>query len=178
VSPADGAASGFALHLRHEIVVDRPIAAVFAVATTVRRWPAWHPATLRVEILDLRAGRPPRAEREGDAWGADRSPPNDGPARLGDRIVEHVRIADHEGSGTWTVTACEPPHRLVLDSTDAGIGHIRISYTVTEEPGGTRFVRELDLPPVSPPVEAAMHAQSAAGLAALLEREIPAAAPR
>jgi uncharacterized protein YndB with AHSA1/START domain len=157
MSTTDGAAPGFALHLRHEILVDRPIAAVFAVASTVRHWPAWHPATVRVETA------------------------NDGPARLGDRIVEHVRIADHEGSGTWTVTACEPPHRLVLDSTDAGIGHVRISYTVGEEAGGTRFVRELDLPPVSPPVEAAMHAQSAAGLAALaalLEREIPATAPR
>jgi uncharacterized protein YndB with AHSA1/START domain len=150
-APDDGAQ--FTLHVRNEIVVDRPIAAVFSVATTARHWPAWHPATLRVE-------------------GATREP-----ARLGDRIVEHVRIADHEGSGTWTVTVCAPPHRLVLDCPDAGIGHVRIGYTLTEEPDGTRFVRELDLPALSARVEAAMHAQSAAGLAALaalLEREIPA----
>jgi uncharacterized protein YndB with AHSA1/START domain len=149
-TPAD---AGFASHLRHEIVVNRPLAAVFAVATTTRHWPQWHPATLRVE-------------------GA-----IDAPARLGDRIVEHVRIAGNEGSGTWVVTVCEPPHRLVLDSTDAGIGHVRISYTVTREGDGTRFVRELDLPPLSAPVQAAMDEQSAAGLsalAALLEREIPA----
>jgi uncharacterized protein YndB with AHSA1/START domain len=149
----DGPEPGFALHLRHEIVVDRPIAAVFAVATTARHWPAWHPATVRVE-------------------GATQAP-----ARLGDRIVEHVRIAHHEGSGTWTVVVCTPPHRLVLDSTDAGIGHVRIGYTLTEQGRGTRFVRELELPALSAPVEAAMHEQSAAGLAALaklLEREIPA----
>ncbi len=148
-TPAD---AGFATHLRHEIVVNRPIAAVFTVATTARHWPRWHPATLRVE-------------------GA-----VDGPAQLGDRIVEHVRIADHEGSGTWTVTVCNPPHRLVLDSTDAGIGHVRISYTVTQERDRTRFVRELDLPPLPALVHKAMHQQSAAGLAALaalLEREIP-----
>jgi uncharacterized protein YndB with AHSA1/START domain len=147
--PAD---AGFASHVRNEIVVHRPIAEVFAVATTTRHWPAWHPATLRVE-------------------GA-----IDGPARLGDRIVEHVRIAGHEGSGTWVVTVCEPPSRLVLDSTDAGIGHVRISYTLVQERGGTRFVRELDLPPLSPPVQAAMHEQSATALRrllTLLEREIP-----
>ena len=144
---------GFATHLRHEIVVNRPIAAVFAVATTARHWPQWHPATLRVE-------------------GAVH-----GPARLGDRIVEHVRIAGHEGSGVWIVTVCDPPRRLVLDSPDAGIGHVRITYTATPEPDGTRFVRELDLPPLPAPVQAAMHEQSATGLAALaalLEREIPA----
>ena len=145
-------AAGFALHLCHEIVVDRPIGPVFEVATTARHWTAWHPATVRV------------------------SGQTAAPARIGDRIHEHVRIAGHEGSGTWTVVVCEPPHRLVLDSTDAGIGHVRISYTLSEHGRGTRFVRELDLPPLSAEVEAAMHEQSRAGLsalAALLEREVP-----
>ena len=149
-------AEGFALHLRHEIVVDRPIEAVFDVATTARHWTAWHPATVGVagQVAD--------------------------PAQLGDRIVEHVRIADHEGSGTWTVVVCDRPHRLVLDSTDAGIGHVRITYTLDSHGRGTRFARDLDLPAVSPAVEAAMHEQSQTGLAALvalLEREIPEPAP-
>jgi uncharacterized protein YndB with AHSA1/START domain len=149
-------AEGFALHLRHEIVVDRPIEAVFDVATTARHWTAWHPATVGV------AGQ----------VGA--------PAQLGDRIVEHVRIADHEGSGTWTVVACERPHRLVLESTDAGIGHVRITYSLEADGRGARFARDLDLPALSPAVEAAMHEQSRTGLAALaalLEREIPAPGP-
>lgn len=142
----------FATRLRHEILIDRPIEAVFDVATTARHWTSWHPATQRVE-------------------GATQAP-----AQLGDRIVEHVRIAGHEGSGTWTVVVHEPPHRLVLDSTDAGIGHIRIGYTLTTEGGRTRFVRELDLPALPPPIEAAMGEQSERGLAALaelLEHEIP-----
>jgi hypothetical protein len=42
-------AEGFALHLRHEIVVARPIEAVFDVATTARHWTVWHPATVRVD---------------------------------------------------------------------------------------------------------------------------------
>ncbi|MGE3286601.1 MAG: SRPBCC family protein [Pseudonocardia sp.] len=143
----------FAMHLRHAIVVDRPVEAVFDVATTTRHWPDWHPATVRV------------------------SGQIDAPARLGDQIVEHVRIAGHEGSGTWTVIVCEPPHRLVLDAPDTGIGHVRISYTLTPHERGTRFVRELSLPPLPTPINAAMDAQSRAGLdalAALLEREIPA----
>ena len=75
-------AEGFALHLRHAIVVDRPIEAVFDVATTARHWTTWHPATVRV-TGQIAA-----------------------PARFGDQITEHVRIAEHEGSGTWTVVAC------------------------------------------------------------------------
>lgn len=67
--------------------------------------------------------------------------------------------------------------RGALDFVDAVLGHLRISYTLEPDGGGTRFVRDLDLPAVSAAVEAVMDKQSAAGLAALralLEREIPA----
>lgn len=143
----------FATHLRHEIVVPRRVEAVFDVATTVRHWPEWHPATVGV------------------------SGNIEKPAQLGDRITEHVRIAGREGSGTWTVTVCEPPHRLVLDAPGTGIGHLRIEYTLTPDGSGTRFVRELALPPLPPAITAVMDAQSQAGITALgelLEREIPA----
>jgi uncharacterized protein YndB with AHSA1/START domain len=33
----------------HHFVVDRPIEAVFAVVSTARFWPEWHPATRGVE---------------------------------------------------------------------------------------------------------------------------------
>ncbi len=65
----------------HHFVVDRPIDAVFDVVTTARFWPEWHPATRGVE---------------GDI---------DHPARLGDKITEHVTIAGIQGSGTWSVVA-------------------------------------------------------------------------
>ena len=60
----------------HHFVVDRPLAAVFDIVTTARFWPRWHPATRGVE---------------GDV---------DEPARLGDKIIEHVTIAGIEGTGT------------------------------------------------------------------------------
>ncbi len=59
----------------HHFVARRPIDAVFDVVTTARFWTEWHPATRGVE---------------GDV---------DHPARLGDRITEHVSIAGIEGSG-------------------------------------------------------------------------------
>ena len=138
-------------HLTHHFVLARPIEGVFDTATTAKYWTDWHPATLRVE---------------GDI---------DHPARLGDTIVEYVRIGGREGSGTWTVTAQERPHRLVLD-TDGVIGHLRISYTVTADAAGTRFQRELEYPELGPAIDAAMEQQSIASvtnLKALLEELLP-----
>jgi hypothetical protein len=135
------------------LVVDRPLAAVFDTVTTARFWPEWHPATRGVE---------------GDT---------DHPARLGDKIIEHVTIAGIEGTGTWTVTEYGPPGHLALE-TDLAVGHLRIAYALTAEPdGGTRLQRDLDFPELGPRVNAAMEAQSAEGIASLallLQREIPA----
>ena len=76
----------------HHFVVDRPIDAVFDVVTTARFWPDWHPATRGVE---------------GDI---------DHPARLGDKITEHVTIAGIQGSGTWSVVELDRPHHLALET--------------------------------------------------------------
>jgi hypothetical protein len=88
-----------------------------------------------------------------------------------------VTIAGIEGSGTWTVVACDPPRHLALEAT-LGSGPLRISYHLgTTGNGATRFRRDLDFPELGPQVGAAMAAQSAegvAGLARLVEREVPA----
>lgn len=137
----------------HHFAVDRPIQAVFDVVTTVGLWPQWHPATRGVD---------------GDI---------DHPARLGDRVTEHVTIAGIDGSGTWTVTEYDPPRHLALE-TDLAFGHLRISYLLEATAGGgTRFQRDLDFPELGAGIAAAMDAQSAQGvadLARLVEREIPA----
>jgi hypothetical protein len=139
----------------HHFVADRPIDAVFDVVTTARFWTEWHPATRGVE---------------GDVGH---------PARLGDRITEHVSIAGIEGSGTWTVVEHDRPHHLALE-TDLAVGRLRISYQLAAMAGGaTRFQRDLDFPELGPQASAAMEAQSAAGtanLALVVEREIPARA--
>jgi hypothetical protein len=139
----------------HQFVVARPVQAVFDVVTTVRLWPQWHPATRSVE---------------GDI---------DHPARLGDRVTEHVTIAGIEGSGTWTVTEYDPPRHLALEAS-LPFGHLRISYWLdVAGGGGTLFRRDLDFPDLGPHIGAVMEAQSAQGvanLALLVEREVPAAA--
>lgn len=140
----------------HHFVVGRPIDAVFDVVTTARFWTEWHPATRGVE---------------GDVYH---------PARLGDRIIEHVTIAGIEGSGTWTVVEYDRPRHLAL-KTDLAVGRLRISYQLTTVGGGeTRFQRDLDFPELGPQVGAAMEAQSAEGitsLALLVKREIPERRP-
>ncbi len=137
----------------HHFVVDRPIDAVFDVVTTARFWPEWHPATRGVE---------------GDI---------EHPARLGDKITEHVTIAGIQGSGTWSVVELDRPQHLALE-TDLAFGHLRISYQLTAVDGGrTRFQRDLDFPELGPQVSAAMQAQSAEGitsLAHLVQRQVPA----
>ena len=137
----------------HHFVVDRPLRAVFAVVSTARFWPQWHPGTRGVE---------------GDI---------DHPARLGDRITEHTTIAGVEGSGIWTVTEHTPPHRLAFNA-EFGVGRLHIAYSFTTVPGvGTRFQRDLDFPELGPQVYAEVETQSAQGidrLARLVEREIPA----
>jgi hypothetical protein len=140
----------------HHFVVDRPIQDVLAVVSTARFWPQWHPATRGVE---------------GDI---------DHPARLGDKITEHVTIAGIEGTGVWTVTEHNPPHAIALEA-DLSFGHLRIGYELTSAGfGGTRLQRDLDFPELGPAIYAAMESQSAegiAGLARLVEREVPAPAP-
>jgi len=126
----------------HHFVADRPIEAVFDIVTTARFWTEWHPATRGVE---------------GDI---------DHPARLGDRIIEHVTIAGIEGSGTWTVVEYDRPHHLALEA-DLAVGHLRISYQLTTVDGGTRFQRDLDFPELGPQVSTAMEGQSAAGITSL-----------
>lgn len=126
-------------HLTHEFVIARPIEDVFDAATTAKYWTDWHPATLRVE-------------------GAIHHP-----AQFGDTIIEYVRIADREGSGTWTVTDYDRPHRLVLE-TDSPIGHLTIGYTVDSVIEGTRFRRDLDYPALGPTIDAAMEQQSSASV--------------
>ncbi|MFN8472428.1 MAG: SRPBCC family protein [Anaerolineae bacterium] len=136
----------------NEIVIARPLAAVFDTATTAKYWPEWHPATLSV------AGQIDR------------------PARLGDVIIERVQLGPRAGEGAWTVVEDDHPHRLVL-KTSVALGEMSITYTADATPDGTVFRRDLEYPDLGPPMEELMRTQSAVGmenLKALLERLIPA----
>ena len=137
----------------HQAVIERPIEAVFDVATTAKHWPNWHPATVGV------GGQTER------------------PAQLGDQIIERATIAGRTGEGTWTVVERVRPYTLTLQS-HTSLGEASIHYTLREEGGRTVFQRDLSYELGPPELEAVMEQQSAQGvrnLKALLERLIPPA---
>ena len=135
----------------HQAVIERPIEAVFDVATTAMYWPQWHPATLGVS----------------GAVGH--------PARLGDTITERVDLGGETGEGTWAVVAWQRPTGLTLEA-HTGLGLTRITYTLARTAGGTLFRRDLSYELGSPALDALMAEQSAvaaARLKALLEALLP-----
>lgn len=135
----------------HQVFIERPIDAVFDMATTARHWPVWHPATTGV------GGQ------------------TEQPAQLGDQIIERVIMAGQKGEGVWTVVERVRPYTLTLVS-HTGLGEGRISYTLREEDGGTWFQRDLSYQHGPPELETVMEQQSALAvkqLARLLERLLP-----
>lgn len=135
----------------HQLVIQRPIEAVFDVATTAKHWPAWHPATTGVD-------------------GA-----IDHPVQLGEQIIERVNIGGRQGEGTWTVVDYARPYRLTLLA-NTSLGETKISYSLVETTEGVVFRRDLSYEIDAPPLEAIMEQQSAVAvvnLKGLLEREIP-----
>src|SRR5262249_13096426 len=139
------------------VLMQRPRAAVFDVATTARHWPEWHPAT--------------RAVR-----GA-----IDHPVQLGEQITEDIVIAGMPGTATWTCIEYDRPNRLGLHGSGGGGTKAGIVYPFTDVEGGVEFPRALtyEVPAVAfllkGRIDHAMQEQSAEAienLRALLEREI------
>jgi len=144
----------------NKVFVERPIAAVYDLATTAEYWPRWHPATQAVR-------------------GAVKAP-----VQLGEQIAEDVIIAGRHGLGTWTCVERDPPHHLALDLKGASGTTGRIVYTFVARDEGTEFTRDLtyNMPSLNAArgetltVSRALREQSAqamANLKALLEAEIP-----
>ncbi|MEZ4863667.1 MAG: SRPBCC family protein [Caldilineaceae bacterium] len=97
-----------------------PAAAVFDLVTTLRFWPAWHPATTGVGGVTQR------------------------PFQLGDKLLERAQIGARSHEGIWTVVAHERPHRATLRM---GNGRLQISYTFTPNGNGVDFARTLEYQP-------------------------------
>lgn len=114
---AGEAANGFVCLVTE---VDLPCAAgpVFAFVTHAARWSRWHPATVAVRGVE------------------------DRPLVLGETVVETIGAAGRRFEATWTVRACEPPRRWVIETTSAE-GDARIEYQLEPTAGGCRFTRLL-----------------------------------
>jgi len=99
------------------VTTNGPGDAVFALVTTARFWPQWHPATQAVGGVTER------------------------PFGLGDRIHERGRIGKLEFSTTWKVAGYERSSRVILQSEKS---QTRITYTFQALDGGTVFTRNLE----------------------------------
>lgn len=111
------AASGFVCVVTE---VELPCATeeAFAFVTNPARWPRWHPATIAVRGV------------------ADR------PLALGETVVETIGAAGRTFEATWTVRACVPPRRWVIETASAE-GDARIEYQLEPGARGCRFTRLL-----------------------------------
>ena len=101
------------------ISIRRPIDEVFAYVTTPANWPRWHPSSLGVR---------------GAA---------DHPLEVGEQVTEDFRVAGRCGEVVWTVRDRSCPQRWRIEGQAAGWGGSSITYTLTAEPGGVLFEREL-----------------------------------
>src|SRR4051794_5156285 len=107
-------------YVRNTIVIARPLAAVFDMATTGEHWPAWHPATKAV------------------SGAVDHS------IQMGEQLTEEARIAGRDGSAIWTCGERAPPHKLALEATgNSGRATFRLAYTFEPVEAGTQMTREL-----------------------------------
>ncbi|MHC8287096.1 sterol desaturase/SRPBCC family protein [Pseudomonas sp. XS1P51] len=105
--------------MQHQIdIAGNPID-VLAYASTVTRWPEWHPSSLKV-----------------DGQG--------GPLHAGSRFEEDIRAGGREGHLSWIVGEYLPGRRWsARASGDHGLSLV-VTYECEAEADGTRFVRTLD----------------------------------
>lgn len=103
----------------NSIQIRRSIEQVFDFITTPASWPQWHPASVSV------------------GGNADHS------LLPGEEVMENISVAGRGGQVTWLVRERSAPHRWIIDGTGKDGGRATITYTLTEQSGGTNFEREL-----------------------------------
>lgn len=100
--------------------VNRPADEVYDFVTTAGHWPRWHPATGGVS---------------GDI---------DHPALEGEVIVERVKHGLIRDTFRWTVEERRAPERWAIAAkSDLFKQAVRITYDMTPEDGGTKWVRSM-----------------------------------
>lgn len=107
------------VHLHNEVTVARTPPEVFAFVTTPGNWPKWHPASLAV------------------------SGATDHPLLVGEQATEDFLVAGRRGQAVWTVTDREFPRRWTIEGHGKEGGRAWITYTLSDQAGGTRFARDM-----------------------------------
>jgi hypothetical protein len=105
--------------MQHQIDIAAKPIAVLAYASTVTRWPQWHPSSLKV-------------------YG------QGGPLHAGSRFEEDIRAGGREGHLQWVVDEYLPGRRWSARARgDNGLSLV-VTYECEAEGDGTRFVRTLE----------------------------------
>jgi hypothetical protein len=105
--------------MQHQIDIAANPIDVLAYASTVTRWPEWHPSSLKVE-----------GQR--------------GPLHAGVRFEEDIRAGGREGHLSWIVDEYLPGRRWCARAWgDHGLSLV-VTYECAAEGDGTRFVRTLE----------------------------------
>lgn len=105
--------------MQHQITIAGNPIQVLAYASTVTRWPEWHPSSLKVD-------------GEG------------GPLHAGSRFEEDIRAGGRESHLSWTVNEYLPGRRWSARAQgDNGLSLV-VTYECAPEGDGTRFVRTLE----------------------------------
>ncbi|MDN3223144.1 SRPBCC family protein [Pseudomonas nunensis] len=105
--------------MQHQIEIAGNPIAVLAYASTVTRWPEWHPSSLKVD---------------GQA----------GPLHAGSRFEEDIRAGGRDGHLSWEVEEYLPGRRWSAQARgDHGLSLV-VTYECEAYGNSTRFVRTLD----------------------------------
>jgi hypothetical protein len=105
--------------MQHQITIAGNPIDVLAYASTVTRWPEWHPSSLKVKGQG-------------------------GPLHAGSRFEEDIRAGGREGHLSWAVNEYLPGRRWSARAQgDHGLSLV-VTYECEAEGDGTRFVRTLE----------------------------------
>lgn len=91
---------------------------VFDFVTTPVHWPVWHPSSSSVH---------------GEI---------DHSLEVGEQVIEEFRVAGRRGRVVWTVSVSTYPEKWSIDGVIDGRPAGTVTYVLTPQGNGTRFVRE------------------------------------
>ncbi|WP_408596710.1 sterol desaturase/SRPBCC family protein [Pseudomonas sp. PLMAX] len=105
--------------MQHKVDIAGDPITVLAYASTVTRWPEWHPSSLRIDGQN-------------------------GPLHAGARFEEDIRAGGRDGHLSWVVDEYLPGRRWIARAHgDNGLS-LLLTYECAAEGDGTRFVRTLE----------------------------------
>jgi len=105
--------------MQHRIEIARNPLAVLAYASTVTRWPEWHPSSLKIKGPD-------------------------GPLHAGARFEEDIRAGGRDGHLSWTVDEYLPGRRWSARAHGDNGLELTVTYECEASGDGTHFVRTLE----------------------------------